>query len=86
MCLNEYPFFFGSLLNEKSEYENLPIRRYEFVLILGRAPLLAKYVRMLRHVSYNFLMMILLYGALLLAFTISFNIILQPTEADKVSE
>ncbi|XP_042869011.1 transient receptor potential channel pyrexia-like isoform X2 [Penaeus japonicus] len=59
---------------------------YEFVLILGRAPLLAKYVRMLRHVSYNFLMMILLYGALLLAFTISFNIILQPTEAGKETE
>nr|XP_027222943.1 transient receptor potential channel pyrexia-like [Penaeus vannamei] len=59
---------------------------YEFVLILGRAPLLAKYVRMLRHVSYNFLMMILLYGALLLAFAISFNIILQPTEADKETD
>lgn len=56
------------------------------MLILGRAPLLAKYVRMLRHVSYNFLMMILLYGALLLAFAISFNIILQPTEADKVRD
>ncbi|XP_042215207.1 uncharacterized protein LOC121861485 isoform X2 [Homarus americanus] len=52
---------------------------YEFVLILGRAPPLAIYITMLRHVSWNFLKLIFLYGALILAFTISFNIILQPT-------
>lgn len=56
---------------------------YEFVLILGRAPPLAIYVTMLRHVSWNFLKLIFLYGALILAFTISFNIILQPTGADQ---
>nr|XP_045591985.1 transient receptor potential channel pyrexia-like isoform X2 [Procambarus clarkii] len=56
---------------------------YEFVLILGRAPPLAIYITMLRHVSWNFLKLIFLYGALLLAFTISFNIILQPAPADE---
>ncbi|KAK8732563.1 hypothetical protein OTU49_006822 [Cherax quadricarinatus] len=56
---------------------------YEFVLILGRAPGLAIYVTMLRHVSWNFLKLIFLFGALILAFTISFNIILQPTGGDQ---
>lgn len=56
---------------------------YEFVLILGRAPHLAIYITMLRHVSYNFVKLIFLYGALILAFTISFNIILQPSVGEE---
>ncbi|MCL4145451.1 UNVERIFIED_CONTAM: hypothetical protein GTU68_019463 [Idotea baltica] len=50
----------------------------EFILLLGRAPPLAIYITMFRHVSWNFLKLIFLYGALLFAFTVSFNIILQP--------
>lgn len=56
---------------------------YEFVLVLGRAPPLALYITMLRHVSYNFLKIIFLFSALILAFTISFNIILQPSGDDQ---
>ncbi|XP_068240435.1 transient receptor potential channel pyrexia-like isoform X2 [Palaemon carinicauda] len=59
---------------------------YEFVLVLGRAPPLAIYITMLRHVSWNFLKLIFLYGALILAFTISFNIILQPSVGEENTE
>ncbi|XP_064122020.1 uncharacterized protein LOC135226418 isoform X2 [Macrobrachium nipponense] len=59
---------------------------YEFVLVLGRAPPLAIYITMLRHVSWNFLKLIFLYGALILAFTISFNIILQPSIGEEDTE
>ncbi|KAL7637370.1 UNVERIFIED_CONTAM: hypothetical protein RMT77_012098 [Armadillidium vulgare] len=59
---------------------------YEFVLLLGRAPPLAIYVTMLRHVSWNFLKLIFLFGALILAFTVSFNIILQPTTSTEESQ
>ena len=58
--------------------------RYEFVLVLGRAPPLALYITMLRQVSWNFLKLIFLFSALILAFTISFNIILQPSGNDQV--
>ncbi|XP_076040161.1 transient receptor potential cation channel protein painless-like isoform X2 [Oratosquilla oratoria] len=50
----------------------------KFVLLLGREPRLAIYITMLHHVSRNFAKLILLYSFLILAFTISFNIILQP--------
>lgn len=56
---------------------------YEFVLVLGRAPDLALYITMLRHVSWNFVKLIFLFSALILAFTISFNIILQPSGDDE---
>uniref|UniRef100_A0A2P2I232 Transient receptor potential cation channel protein painless-like n=2 Tax=Hirondellea gigas TaxID=1518452 RepID=A0A2P2I232_9CRUS len=52
---------------------------YEFVLVLGRAPPLAIYITMLRHVSWNFLKVVFLFGFLIIAFSISFNIILQPS-------
>ncbi|KAK3888914.1 hypothetical protein Pcinc_007060 [Petrolisthes cinctipes] len=56
---------------------------YEFVLILGRAPPLALYITMLRHVSWNFLKFILLFGALIVAFTISFNMLLQQPQSSE---
>ncbi|XP_071542183.1 transient receptor potential cation channel subfamily A member 1-like isoform X3 [Panulirus ornatus] len=59
---------------------------YEFVLILGRAPLFALYITMLRHVSWNFLKLIFLFSALILAFTISFNIILQPSGGNESTD
>ncbi|KAG0718623.1 Transient receptor potential channel pyrexia [Chionoecetes opilio] len=59
---------------------------YEFVLMLGRAPHLALYITMLREVSSNFLKLIFLFGALILSFTISFNIILQPSGNDETGD
>ncbi|KAK4294867.1 hypothetical protein Pmani_032534 [Petrolisthes manimaculis] len=56
---------------------------YEFVLILGRAPPLALYITMLRHVSWNFVKFILLFGALIVAFTISFNMLLQQPQSSE---
>ncbi|XP_042227245.1 transient receptor potential channel pyrexia-like [Homarus americanus] len=59
---------------------------YEFVLILGRVPPLAIYITMVQHTSKKFIKFIVLYGALILAFTISFNIILQPTNNGQESD
>ncbi|MPC65442.1 Transient receptor potential channel pyrexia [Portunus trituberculatus] len=49
---------------------------FVFVLKLGRVPFFALYITMLRHVTSNFLKLIVLYSLLILAFTLSFNILL----------
>ncbi|XP_045101153.1 transient receptor potential channel pyrexia-like isoform X1 [Portunus trituberculatus] len=59
---------------------------FVFVLKLGRVPFFALYITMLRHVTSNFLKLIVLYSLLILAFTLSFNILLYHPSGKNQSE